>query len=43
MGLTPVHVSRVVSQFHKSRIINISERRIEILDMAELKHIAALK
>lgn len=39
-GLTPVHVSRVVTMFRKARLIEIEQRVLTVLDHDELKRIA---
>jgi CRP-like cAMP-binding protein len=39
-GLTPVHVSKLLSQFRRERLIEIHNRSLTILDMAELRRIA---
>lgn len=41
IGLTKVHVSRVMSQFKKDRIIDYSHRRVEVIDTEKLKDIAS--
>ena len=40
VGLTPVHVSRVIGQFHMAGIVRIAQRQIEILDETGLRRIA---
>lgn len=40
MGLTTVHVSRVISAFRKERLIDIVERRLHIVDLKELRRVA---
>lgn len=39
-GLTPVHVSKVLSKLRHSRLIEISDRSLTILDPAELNRVA---
>ena len=39
-GLTPVHVSKVQTEFQRAGLIEIKDRSITILDPAELRHIA---
>ena len=39
-GLTPVHVSKVLSEFRRSGLIKISDRSLAILDPARLRRIA---
>ena len=36
-GLTPVHVSKVLTEFRRSQLINISERSLTILDLPALR------
>jgi CRP-like cAMP-binding protein len=38
-GLTPVHVSKVLTEFRRSQLINISERSLTILDLPALRRI----
>jgi len=40
VGLTKVHVSRVISQFKKDGIIKCAHKKMEILDRDELVRIA---
>ncbi len=39
-GLTPVHVSKVLSEFRRNALIKISERSLTILDLAGFRRIA---
>ncbi len=39
-GLTPVHVSKVQTEFQRSGLIKTKDRSMTILDRAELRHIA---
>ena len=39
-GLTPVHVSKVQTEFQRNGLIEIKDRSLAILDRAELRHIA---
>lgn len=39
-GPTPVHVSKLLSQFRRERLIEIHKRSLTILDLAELRRIA---
>jgi CRP/FNR family transcriptional regulator len=39
-GLTPVHVSKVQTEFQRAGLIEIKDRSITILDRVELRHIA---
>jgi CRP-like cAMP-binding protein len=39
-GLTPVHVSKVLTEFRRSQLINISERSLTILDLPALRRVA---
>jgi CRP/FNR family transcriptional regulator, anaerobic regulatory protein len=39
-GLTPVHVSRMLGEFQKASVIEIKERWLTILDLAELRRVA---
>jgi CRP-like cAMP-binding protein len=39
-GLTPVHVSKVQTEFQRNGLIEIKDRSLTILDRAELRHIA---
>ena len=36
-GLTPVHVSKVLGEFQRARLIEISSRSLTILNEAELR------
>lgn len=42
-GLTPVHVSKVLSEFRRNRLINISERSITILDPVGFDRVANMR
>jgi len=42
-GLTPVHVSKVLSEFRRSGLIKISERSLAILDPAGFRRIANMR
>lgn len=42
-GLTPVHVSKVLSEFRRNGLINISERSLKILDLAGFQRIANMR
>src|SRR5690606_6301433 len=39
-GLTPVHVSRVMNEFQRSRMIEVSGRQLKILDAEKLRRVA---
>ena len=39
-GLTPVHVSKVLSEFRRNALIKISERSLTVLDLAGFRRIA---
>jgi CRP/FNR family transcriptional regulator len=41
-GLTPVHVSKVLSEFRRSGLIEINDRLLTILDPAGFRRVAAL-
>ncbi len=43
IGLTPVHVSKVLSEFRRNGLINISERSITILDPVGFDRIANMR
>jgi CRP-like cAMP-binding protein len=43
LGLTPVHVSRVMSTFRERKLIDLSGGVLTILDQAELERIGSLK
>jgi len=43
MGLTPVHVSKVLSEFRRSGLIELSERSLSILNLSRLEQIASLR
>jgi CRP/FNR family transcriptional regulator len=42
-GLTPVHVSKVLSEFRRNELIKISERSLTILDLAGFRRIANMR
>jgi CRP-like cAMP-binding protein len=42
-GLTPVHVSKVLSEFRRSGLIKISERSLTILDPAGFRRVANMR
>jgi len=42
-GLTPVHVSKVLSEFRRSGLIKISERSLTILDLRGFRRIANMR
>ncbi|WP_316200529.1 MULTISPECIES: helix-turn-helix domain-containing protein [unclassified Bradyrhizobium] len=42
VGLTSVHVSRVLALFRDRKILTITEGRLEVTDLAELERLAAL-
>jgi len=42
-GLTPVHVSKVLSEFRRSGLIRISERSLTILDLKGFRRIANMR
>jgi CRP/FNR family transcriptional regulator, anaerobic regulatory protein len=42
-GLTPVHVSKVLSEFRRSGLIRISDRSLTILDPAGFRRIALMR
>jgi CRP/FNR family transcriptional regulator, anaerobic regulatory protein len=42
-GLTPVHVSKVLSQFRRNGLIRISDRSLAILDPAGFRRIAHMR
>ena len=42
-GLTPVHVSKVLSEFRRSGVIKISDRSLTILDPARFRRIALMR
>jgi CRP/FNR family transcriptional regulator len=42
-GLTPVHVSRVFTEFRRSGLINISKRSLTLIDPEGLKRIADMR
>ena len=42
-GLTPVHVSKVLSEFRRSGLINISDRSLTILDPAGFRRVANMR
>ena len=43
VGLTPVHVSRVFSQFRERRIVTLSEGVLAVFNVAELEKIGSLR
>ena len=42
-GLTPVHVSKVLSEFRRSGLIKISDRALTILDPIGFRHVAHMR
>lgn len=42
-GLTPVHVSKVLSEFRRSGVIKISDRSLTILDLERFRRIALMR
>ncbi len=42
-GLTPVHVSKVLSEFRRSGLIKISERSLTVLDPAGFRRVANMR
>jgi CRP-like cAMP-binding protein len=42
-GLTPVHVSKVLSDFRRNGLIRLSERSLTILDLAGFRRIASMR
>jgi len=42
-GLTPVHVSKVLSEFRRNGLIKISERSLTILDQAGFRRVANMR
>lgn len=42
-GLTPVHVSKVLTEFRRNGLINISERSLTILDRAGFRRVANMR
>lgn len=42
-GLTPVHVSKVLSEFRRSGLIKISDRSLTILDLAGFRRVANMR
>ena len=42
-GLTPVHVSKVLSEFRRNQVIEISDRSLTILDNEKLEQIATAR
>jgi len=42
-GLTPVHVSKVLSEFRRSGLIKVSGRSLTILDPAEFRRVAHMR
>jgi CRP-like cAMP-binding protein len=43
MGLTPVHVSKVLSELRRSGVIELSERSLSILNPSRLEQIASVR
>jgi len=43
IGLTPVHVSKVLSEFRRSGVIKISDRSLTILDPVRFRRIALMR
>jgi CRP/FNR family transcriptional regulator, anaerobic regulatory protein len=41
VGLTPVHVSRIMSEFRRNDLIEISDRSLTVLDLPGLRHTAS--
>ena len=42
-GLTPVHVSKVLSKFRRGGLIEISNRSLTVLDLAEFRRVANMQ
>lgn len=42
-GLTPVHVSKVLTEFRRNGLINISERSLTILDLPGFRRVAHMR
>jgi CRP/FNR family transcriptional regulator, anaerobic regulatory protein len=42
-GLTPVHVSKVLTEFRRSGLINISDRSLTVLDPVGFRRIAQMR
>jgi CRP/FNR family transcriptional regulator len=42
-GLTPVHVSKVLTEFRRRGLISINERSMTVLDLAEFRRIAQMR
>ena len=42
-GLTPVHVSKVLTEFRKNGLIHISDRSLTILDLAGFRRVALMR
>jgi CRP-like cAMP-binding protein len=42
-GLTPVHVSKVLSEFRRNGLIRLSERSLTILDLTGFRRIANMR
>ena len=42
-GLTPVHVSKVLTEFRRNGLINISERSLTILDLPAFRRVAHMR
>jgi transcription initiation factor IIE alpha subunit len=43
LGLTAVHVNRVLQRFREAQLINLGQRRLTLLNVAKLESIAGLK
>ena len=43
VGLTPVHVSKVLSEFRRSGVLKISDRSLTILDPVGFRRIALMR
>jgi CRP/FNR family transcriptional regulator len=43
MGLTPVHVSKILSEFRRSGLIELNDRSLTLLDPVRLEHIATVR
>ena len=43
MGLTAVHVNRVVGRFRRDRLLDIGDGRVTVLNLADLRQVANLK
>ena len=42
-GLTPVHVSKVLTEFRRSGLINISDRALTIVDPVAFRRVAQMR